>query len=74
MAKKDKNKKLLEEANGMGQDPGNYMSAGKSFMSNVLGKMPYTYKIVEEIPFLNPKFEKFSKLAADPSSRPSTKG
>ena len=40
-------------------------SGGKSFVSTVLARTPFSYQIIDKITELNPKYELFSKLAAD---------
>jgi len=44
-------------------------SAGKSFISTVIAKLPFSYQIIDNITSLNPKYEAFQDLASDRDSR-----
>jgi hypothetical protein len=44
-------------------------SAGKSFMSTVLARMPFSVAIIDNISQLNPKYEVFQDLSQDRESR-----
>ena len=46
-----------------GDNMGGSSSAGTSFISTIIAKMPYSYKILQNIETLNPKYEIFQDLA-----------
>lgn len=62
-------------ANAMGQ--GNYgrpgtagtSSAGQNFISTLIARMPYTYKVIQNAIEQNPKYELFDRLQTDPARR-----
>lgn len=62
-------------ANAMGQ--GNYglpgsagtSSAGQNFMSTLIARMPYTYKVLQNALAQNPKYDVFAKLTSRPDVR-----
>jgi len=55
---------LLKEAfNITGEGGSGQSTAGTSFMSTLVAKMPFSYKVLQNIEILNPKYEIFSKLA-----------
>jgi len=69
MADKDK---LLKEADIIpGRNGGNTIttSAGKSFISTVIAKLPFSTAIIDNITALNPKYEVFADLASDRTTR-----
>ena len=55
---------LLKEAwNIAGDNLGGTSTAGTSFMSTLISKLPWSYKVLQNIDLLNPRYEIFSRLA-----------
>ncbi len=56
-------------ANGMGMGNAGTSSAGQSFISTLIARMPYTYKILQNAIEANPKYELFNDLTSRKDSR-----
>jgi len=59
-------------ANGMGMSNAGRSgtgSAGKSFISTLVARMPYTYRVLQNALELNPKYDTFNNLVTRPSKR-----
>jgi hypothetical protein len=63
--------KVLKEADIIPSHRGSTIttSAGKSFISTVIAKLPFSTAIIDNITALNPKYEVFADLASDRTTR-----
>ena len=55
--------------NAMGKGNAGTSSAGQGFISTLIARMPYTYKVLQNALEQNPKYEIFDKLQSRPDDR-----
>jgi len=56
-------------ANAMGMGSAGTISAGPNFISTLIARMPYTYKVLQNALEQNPKYDVFSNLVTRPDQR-----
>lgn len=56
-------------ANGMGMGNSGTSSAGQSFISTLIARLPYTYKVLQNAIEANPKYELFNDLTSRKDQR-----